>query len=133
MSPAGSGYSTGPDPSSGMRQAVPELQAKCAYDAIEPTGDPLRRVLPVSDCVGIYHDPQRCVPILLFDKKGLVLTPWGRTWSRARPGGDRGLIPTPLRPDIPPCRTKGANLAESAQSSFDANRQEGRKKAPAQL
>lgn len=53
-------------------------KAKCAYDAIEPTGE-IRydACFQCLDCVGIYHDPQRCVPILLFDKKGLVLTPRG--------------------------------------------------------
>lgn len=48
----------------------------CEYDAIEPDGgiryDACFQCL---DCVGIYHDRQRCVPIMLYDKKGKTLTP----------------------------------------------------------
>jgi polyferredoxin len=50
-------------------------KAKCAYDAIEPTGE-IRydACFQCLDCVGIYHDAQRC-PVLLYEKKGRVLTP----------------------------------------------------------
>ncbi|PKO85561.1 MAG: 4Fe-4S binding protein [Betaproteobacteria bacterium HGW-Betaproteobacteria-12] len=52
-------------------------KAKCAYDAIEPTGE-IRydACFQCLDCVGIYHDDKRC-PVLLYEKKGLVLTPKG--------------------------------------------------------
>lgn len=52
-------------------------KAKCAYDAIEPTGE-IRydACFQCLDCVGIYHDAKRC-PVLLYEKKGLVLTPKG--------------------------------------------------------
>ena len=49
-------------------------KAECTYDAIEPDGairyDACFQCL---DCVGIYHDAGRCVPIMLFDKKGKML------------------------------------------------------------
>ncbi|MBL8429637.1 MAG: 4Fe-4S binding protein [Dechloromonas sp.] len=50
-------------------------KAKCAYDAIEPTGE-IRydACFQCLDCVGIYHDAKRC-PVLLYEKKGRVLTP----------------------------------------------------------
>jgi transcriptional regulator of nitric oxide reductase len=53
-------------------------KAKCAYDAIEPSGE-IRydACFQCLDCVGIYHDPQRCAPILLYEKKGKILTPKG--------------------------------------------------------
>ncbi|WP_265943666.1 4Fe-4S binding protein [Dechloromonas sp. A34] len=53
-------------------------KAKCAYDAIEPSGE-IRydACFQCLDCVGIYHDAQRCTPILLYEKKGMVLTPKG--------------------------------------------------------
>lgn len=52
-------------------------KAKCAYDAIEPTGE-IRYdgCFQCLDCVGIYHDDKRC-PVLIYEKKGLVLTPRG--------------------------------------------------------
>lgn len=52
-------------------------KAKCAYDAIEPTGE-IRydACFQCLDCVGIYHDAKRC-PVLLYEKKGKVLTPKG--------------------------------------------------------
>lgn len=52
-------------------------KAKCAYDAIEPTGE-IRydACFQCLDCVGIYHDDKRC-PVLIYEKKGLVLTPRG--------------------------------------------------------
>lgn len=52
-------------------------KAKCAYDAIEPSGE-IRydACFQCLDCVGIYHDAKRC-PVLLYEKKGLVLTPKG--------------------------------------------------------
>jgi polyferredoxin len=59
-------------------------KAKCAYDAIEPTGE-IRydACFQCLDCVGIYHDAKRC-PVLLYEKKGLVLTPKGV--MNAKPG-----------------------------------------------
>jgi polyferredoxin len=50
-------------------------KSKCAYDAIEPTGE-IRydACFQCLDCVGIYHDTQRC-PVLLYEKKGKILTP----------------------------------------------------------
>ncbi|MCE1182928.1 MAG: 4Fe-4S binding protein [Rhodocyclales bacterium] len=55
-------------------QPCQRCKVVCAYDAIEPSGairyDACFQCL---DCVGIYHDPQRCVPIMLFDKKGRSL------------------------------------------------------------
>ena len=59
-------------------------KAKCAYDAIEPTGE-IRydACFQCLDCVGIYHDAKRC-PVLLYEKKGLILTPKGV--MNAKPG-----------------------------------------------
>lgn len=50
-------------------------KSACRYDAIEPSGE-IRydQCFQCLDCVGIYHDPQRCVPIVLFDKKGVTLS-----------------------------------------------------------
>ena len=53
-------------------------KAECKYDAIEPGGEIRYDVcFQCLDCVGIYHDNQRCVPIVLFDKRGRTLTPRG--------------------------------------------------------
>ncbi|MBK7236448.1 MAG: 4Fe-4S binding protein [Sterolibacteriaceae bacterium] len=58
---------------------------RCEYDAIERSGairyDDCFQCL---DCVGIYHDPQRCAPVLLYRRKGRVATPHGAPLS---PGG----------------------------------------------
>ncbi|WP_227818076.1 4Fe-4S binding protein [Nitrogeniibacter aestuarii] len=44
---------------------------KCAYDAIEPQGSiRYQDCFQCLDCVGIYHDEQRCAPLLLYRKKG---------------------------------------------------------------
>lgn len=53
-------------------------KAKCAYDAIEPSGE-IRydACFQCLDCVGIYHDAKRCAPVLLYEKKGMVMTPKG--------------------------------------------------------
>ena len=57
-------------------QPCQRCKAECKYDAIEPSGgiryDACFQCL---DCVGIYHDDQRCVPIMLFEKKGRKLVP----------------------------------------------------------
>ncbi len=51
---------------------------RCDYDAIERSGairyDDCFQCL---DCVGIYHDPQRCAPVLLYRRKGRVATRHG--------------------------------------------------------
>ena len=51
---------------------------RCEYDAIERSGairyDDCFQCL---DCVGIYHDPRRCAPVLLYRRKGRVATPHG--------------------------------------------------------
>jgi len=59
-------------------QPCQSCKAKCAYDAIEPTGE-IRydACFQCLDCVGIYHDAKRCAPILLYEKKGMVMTPHG--------------------------------------------------------
>jgi polyferredoxin len=48
----------------------------CEYDAIEPNGE-IRydACFQCLDCVGIYHDDRRCVPIMIYDKRGKTLTP----------------------------------------------------------
>lgn len=55
-------------------QPCQRCKVVCEYDAIEPTGE-IRydACFQCLDCVGIYHDAQRCVPIMLYDKKGVVL------------------------------------------------------------
>lgn len=57
-------------------QPCQRCKSACRYDAIEPSGE-IRydHCFQCLDCVGIYHDPQRCVPIMLFDKKGVRLEP----------------------------------------------------------
>ncbi|HLO63371.1 MAG TPA: 4Fe-4S binding protein [Azonexus sp.] len=48
----------------------------CNYAAIEPSGE-IRydACFQCLDCVGVYHDAQRCVPVMLYEKKGKVLVP----------------------------------------------------------
>jgi len=60
-------------------------KAKCAYDAIEPTGE-IRydACFQCLDCVGIYHDAKRCAPVLLYEKKGMVMTPKGAMSGAAK-------------------------------------------------
>jgi NosR/NirI family transcriptional regulator, nitrous oxide reductase regulator len=57
-------------------QPCQRCSAACKYDAIEPGGairyDACFQCL---DCVGIYHDSKRCVPIVLYEKKGKNLAP----------------------------------------------------------
>lgn len=52
----------------------------CNYEAIEPGGE-IRydACFQCLDCVGIYHDEQRCVPVMLYERKGKVLVPRGQT------------------------------------------------------
>ncbi|MGE5472100.1 MAG: 4Fe-4S binding protein [Bacteroidota bacterium] len=51
----------------------------CNYEAIEAGGE-IRydACFQCLDCVGIYHDEQRCVPVMLYEKKGKVLVPRGQ-------------------------------------------------------
>lgn len=51
-------------------------KAVCEYDAIEPSGEiRYEACFQCLDCVGIYHDDKRCVPIMLYQKKGKRLLP----------------------------------------------------------
>lgn len=44
---------------------------RCAYDAIEPKGTiDYDNCFQCLDCVGIYHDDQRCAPLILHRRKG---------------------------------------------------------------
>ena len=44
---------------------------RCAYDAIATDGAiRYEACFQCLDCVGIYHDPQRCAPVLLYRRKG---------------------------------------------------------------
>lgn len=53
-------------------------RALCEYDAIDPEGAiRYEDCFQCLDCVGMYHDNNRCAPILLYAKKGLVMTPVG--------------------------------------------------------
>ena len=51
-------------------------KSACRYQAIEASGE-IRydACFQCLDCVGIYHDNQRCVPVILYEKKGKVLMP----------------------------------------------------------
>jgi NosR/NirI family nitrous oxide reductase transcriptional regulator len=51
----------------------------CNYGAIEADGE-IRydACFQCLDCVGIYHDEQRCVPVMLYERKGKVLVPKGQ-------------------------------------------------------
>lgn len=59
-------------------QPCQSCRYRCDYDAIERSGairyDDCFQCL---DCVGVYHDPQRCAPVLLYQRKGRVATPQG--------------------------------------------------------
>lgn len=66
-------------------QPCQRCKSACRYDAIEASGE-IRydHCFQCLDCVGIYHDPSRCVPIVLFDKKGVRLDQ--RQGEAATPG-----------------------------------------------
>lgn len=52
-------------------QPCQRCKAVCEYDAIEPSGKIRYDVcFQCLDCVGVYHDDKRCVPIMLYQKKG---------------------------------------------------------------
>ncbi|MCB1915847.1 MAG: 4Fe-4S binding protein [Rhodocyclaceae bacterium] len=52
----------------------------CAYDAIHTSGAiDYDECFQCLDCVGIYHDAERCAPIMLYRRKGRQLQPSGRT------------------------------------------------------
>ncbi|MBL8483360.1 MAG: 4Fe-4S binding protein [Rhodocyclaceae bacterium] len=57
-------------------QPCQTCRTRCHYGAIERSGairyDDCFQCL---DCVGIYHDDQRCAPILLYRRKGKVVVP----------------------------------------------------------
>ncbi|MBL8471240.1 MAG: 4Fe-4S binding protein [Rhodocyclaceae bacterium] len=57
-------------------QPCQTCRTRCHYGAIEKSGairyDDCFQCL---DCVGIYHDEQRCAPILLYRRKGKVVVP----------------------------------------------------------
>ncbi|MCK6390390.1 MAG: 4Fe-4S binding protein, partial [Azonexus sp.] len=57
-------------------QPCQRCKVVCEYDAIEPGGE-IRydACFQCLDCVGIYHDKARCVPLILHDKRGVSLTP----------------------------------------------------------
>ncbi len=56
-------------------QPCQRCKVVCEYDAIESSGE-IRydACFQCLDCVGVYHDERRCVPVMLYDKKGKVLT-----------------------------------------------------------
>ena len=51
-------------------------KSACRYQAIEASGE-IRydACFQCLDCVGIYDDDQRCVPVMLYERKGEVLMP----------------------------------------------------------
>ena len=55
-------------------QPCQRCKAACRYDAIEASGKiRYEDCFQCLDCVGIYHDSKRCVPVVLFNRKGVVL------------------------------------------------------------
>lgn len=51
-------------------------RAACEYDAIGDRGGiDYGKCFQCLDCVGIYHDDKRCVPIMLYEKRGKTLVP----------------------------------------------------------
>lgn len=51
-------------------------RAACEYDAIGDRGGiDYGKCFQCLDCVGIYHDGKRCVPVMLYEKKGKRLVP----------------------------------------------------------
>jgi len=62
-------------------------KAVCEYDAIEASGKIRYDVcFQCLDCVGVYHDDRRCVPIVLHKKKGGQASPASETARIARAG-----------------------------------------------
>jgi polyferredoxin len=55
-------------------------KAVCHYDAIEASGE-IRygACFQCLDCVGVYHDDKRCVPVMLYERKGKMLVPRGNS------------------------------------------------------
>ena len=48
----------------------------CAYDAIVRDGSiDYDECFQCLDCVGIYHDAERCAPVMLYRRKGRQLRP----------------------------------------------------------
>lgn len=66
---------------------------RCAYDAIEPGGE-IRYddCFQCLDCVGIYHDAERCAPLILYRRKKKVMTPQGATQANDGVNEDRRVV-----------------------------------------
>ncbi|MGL4408853.1 MAG: 4Fe-4S binding protein, partial [Zoogloea sp.] len=55
-------------------QACQRCHKACAYDAIAPSGQiRYEACFQCLDCVGLYHDPERCSPVVLHARKGRTL------------------------------------------------------------
>ncbi|MCB1895978.1 MAG: hypothetical protein KDF95_12090 [Rhodocyclaceae bacterium] len=55
-------------------QPCQRCKSACRYDAIERSGKiQYENCFQCLDCVGIYHDAKRCVPVMLFNRKGVLL------------------------------------------------------------
>jgi len=76
-------------------QPCQSCRKRCDYDAIAPDGgiryDDCFQCL---DCVGIYNDPQRCAPLLLYRRKGKVIVAGSAVPATAR------LTATPDTPTV---------------------------------
>jgi len=69
-------------------------RARCDYDAIASDGAiEYAQCFQCLDCVGIYHDAERCAPILLYARKGRTMP------IRPRRGTSLGSAVTPKRCD----------------------------------
>lgn len=89
-------------------QPCQSCRKRCDYDAIEPSGairyDDCFQCL---DCVGIYNDPQRCAPLLLYRRKGKVIVA-GSAVAASTP-------PSSAQPDTAPA--SGASWANAIAAS----------------
>lgn len=78
-------------------QPCQTCRARCSYDAIEKSGairyDDCFQCL---DCVGIYHDVERCAPLLLYRRKGRRMHPVALH-------GERAKVPAPNDPARQTC------------------------------
>ncbi len=63
-------------------------KAACRYDAIEPSGEVrYDNCFQCLDCVGIYHDAQRCVPVIVHQRTGKRLAVQVAAAPAALPAG----------------------------------------------
>lgn len=77
-------------------QPCQSCRNRCDYDAIARSGE-IRYddCFQCLDCVGIYHDPERCAPLLLYRRKGRVIVTNGAAYEK-KATGSHPAVPAPV-------------------------------------